>query len=190
MGWVPDAKVAKHPGGTASYTLSPLTSPGGTLYAVQVPAAVHRTYWIEFRQATGFDAGLPASATNGAIIHLGGLMHQPDRSEYGCWDTCFLDMVPATSTMSDGALAVPNAFVDSQTGVTITAVSKGAGGLDGVGREPADARRPGTLSQAAASGAPVYKFFLDYGSLTRRTRRFHSAWPATFRWSAISRTTG
>ncbi len=38
-GWVPDAKVATHTVGTASYTLSPLTSPGGTLYAVQVPAA-------------------------------------------------------------------------------------------------------------------------------------------------------
>ena len=129
MGWVPDAKVATHPGGTASYTLSPLTSPGGSLYAVQVPAAVHRTYWIEFRQATGFDAGLPASATNGAIVHLGGLMHQSDRSEYGCWDTCFLDMIPGTGSMTDGALQIPNAFVDAQTGVTITAVSKGAGGL-------------------------------------------------------------
>ena len=129
MGWVPDAAVATHSGGSATYTLSPLTSPGGSLYAVQVPAAVHRTYWVEYRQATGFDNGLPASATNGAIIHLGGLMHQSDRSEYGCWDTCFLDMVPATGTMTDGALQVPNAFVDAQTGVTITAVSKGAGGL-------------------------------------------------------------
>ena len=53
----------------------------------------------------------------------------PDRSEYGCWDTCFLDMVPGTGSMTDGALQIPNAFVDAQTGVTITAVSKGAGGL-------------------------------------------------------------
>ena len=164
MGWVPDAKVAKHPGGTASYTLSPLTSPGGTLYAVQVPAAVHRTYWVEFRQATGFDAGLPASATNGAIIHLGGLMHQPDRSEYGCWDTCFLDMVPATGTMADGALAVPNAFVDSQTGVTITAVSKGASGLTVSVASPQTHGDPGIYRKLNASSAPVYKFFLDYGS--------------------------
>ena len=164
MGWVPDAKVSKHPGGTASYTLSPLTSPGGTLYAVQVPAAVHRTYWVEFRQATGFDAGLPASATNGAIIHLGGLMHQPDRSEYGCWDTCFLDMVPTTATMGDGALAVPNAFVDSQTGVTITAVSKDASGLTVSVASPQTHGDPGIYRKLNASSAPVYKFFLDYGS--------------------------
>jgi Gametolysin peptidase M11 len=163
MGWVPDAKVATHPGGTASYTLSPLTSPGGTLYAVQVPAAVHRTYWIEFRQATGFDAGLPASATNGAIIHLAGLMHQADRSEYGCWDTCFLDMVPSTSTMTDGALQVPSAFVDAQTGVTISAVSKGAGGLTVTVASPPTRINTGLYRKLSSTGAPLYRFLLDYG---------------------------
>ncbi len=164
LGWVPDAKVATHPGGTASYTLSPLTSPGGSLYAVQVPAAVHRTYWIEYRQATGFDAGLPASATNGAIIHLGGLMHQSDRSEYGCWDTCFLDMVPGTGSMTDGALQIPNAFVDAQTGVTITAVSKGAGGLTVSVASPPTRVNTGLYRKVSPStGAPVYKFLLDYG---------------------------
>lgn len=162
-GWVSDAKVATHTVGTASYTLSPLTSPGGTLYAVQVPAALHRTYWIEFRQATGFDAGLPASATNGAIIHLGGLMHQADRSEYGCWDTCFLDMVPATSTMSDGALQVPNAFVDAQTGVTISAVSKGAGGLTVTVASPPTRINTGLYRQLSSTGAPLYRFLLNYG---------------------------
>ena len=164
MGWVPDAKVATHLSGTASYTLSPLTSPGGTLYAVQVPAAVHRTYWIEFRQATGFDAGLPASATNGAIVHLGGRMHQADRSEYGCWDTCFLDMVPATSTMADGALQVSNAFVDAQTGVTISAVSKGAGGLTVTVASPPTRINTGLYRKISpATGLPFYKFLLDYG---------------------------
>jgi len=162
-GWVPDAKVATHPGGTASYTLSPLTSPGGTLYAVQVPAAVHRTYWIEYRQATGFDAGLPASATNGAIIHLGGLMHQGDRSEYGCWDTCFLDMVPATSSMTDGALQVPGAFVDAQTGVTISALSKGAGGLTVSVASPPTRINTALYRKLSTSGAPLYKFLLDFG---------------------------
>jgi hypothetical protein len=163
-GWVPDAKVATHTAGTAVYTLSPLTSPGGTLYAVQVPAAVHRTYWVEFRQATGFDAGLPASATNGAIIHLGGLMHQSDRSEYGCWDTCFLDMVPATSSMTDGALQVPNAFVDAQTGVTISAISKGAGGLTISVTSPPTRINTGLYRKVSPStGAPLYRFLLDYG---------------------------
>ena len=163
MGWVPDAKVATHPGGIASYTLSPLTSPGGTLYAIQVPAAVHRTYWVEYRQATGFDAGLPASATNGAIIHLGGRMHQPDKSEYGCWDTCFLDMAPATSTMSDGALPMPNAFVDAQTGVTITAVSKGAGGLTVTVASPPTKSGFAVYRKLSSALTPVYKFLVDDG---------------------------
>jgi hypothetical protein len=164
MGWVTDAQVATHTGGTATYMLSPLTSPGGLLYAVQVPAAVHRTYWLEYRQATGFDAGLPASATNGAIVHLGGLMHQSDRSEYGCWDTCFLDMVPSTATMTDGALQIPNAFVDALTGVTISAVSKGAGGLTVSVTSPVTQMGFGLYRKVSPStGLPVYKYFLDDG---------------------------
>ena len=130
---------------------------------MQVPAAVHRTYWVEYRQGTGFDNGLPASATNGAIIHLGGLMHQSDRSEYGCWDTCFLDMVPATGAMTDGALQVPNAFVDAQTGVTITAVSKGAGGLTVSVASPPSRTDLGLYRKLSPTGAAVYKFMLDWG---------------------------
>lgn len=163
MGWVTDAKVAMHPGGTATYTLSPLTSPGGTLYAVQVPAAVHRTYWLEYREATGFDAGLPASATNGVIVHLAGLMHQSDRSEYGCWDTCFLDMVPATTTMADGALQVPNAFVDALTGVTVTAVSKAPGALTVAVASPPTRKGFGLYRKLSAAGQPLYRFLLDDG---------------------------
>jgi hypothetical protein len=163
LGWVPDAAVATHAGGTATYTLSPLTSPGGTLYAIQVPAAVHRTYWVEYRQATGFDNGLPASATNGAILHLGGPMHQSDRSEYGCWDTCFLDMVPATTTMTDGALQIPNAFVDAETGVTISAVSKGAGGLTVSVASPPTKMDLGLYRKLSPTATPVYKFLLDWG---------------------------
>ena len=163
LGWVPDAAVATHTGGTSVYTLSPLTSPGGTLYAVQVPAAVHRTYWLEYRQATGFDAGLPASATNGAIVHLGGPMHQTDRSEYGCWDTCFLDMTPATASMTDGALQVGSVFTDAQTGVTISALSKGAGGLTVSVASPPIRSDLGLYRKFSPTGTPVYKFMVDWG---------------------------
>ena len=163
LGWVPDAAVATHTGGTSVYTLSPLTSPGGTLYAVQVPAAVHRTYWLEYRQATGFDAGLPASATNGAIVHLGGTMHQSDRSEYGCWDTCFLDMNPATTTMTDGTLQVGSAFTDAQTGVTISALSKGAGGLTVSVASPSIKSDLGLYRKLSPTGTGVYKFMVDWG---------------------------
>ncbi len=163
-GWVADTAVATHRSGTATYTLSPLELPGGALYAVQIPAAYHRTYWLEYRTATGFDAGLPTAATNGTIIHLGGLMHQSDHSEYGCWDTCFLDMVPSTSTMSDGGLTLGNAFVDQMTGVTVTAVAKGAGGLTvSVASPPMNADIGVYRRNSPSTGLPVNKFLLDYG---------------------------
>jgi hypothetical protein len=66
--------------------------------------------------------------------------------------------------MSDGALAVSKAFVDSQTGVTITAVSQGAGGLTVSVASPQTHGDPGIYRKLNASNAPVYKFFLDYGS--------------------------
>ena len=164
MGWVPDAAVATHKVGTAAYTLSPLETPGGALYAVQVPAAMHRSYWIEYRTATGFDAGMPATATNGAIVHLGGLMHMSDRSEYGCWDTCFLDMAPSTATMADGTLAVGSAFTDQMTGVTINALSIGAGGLTISVASPPTALDLGLYRKnSPSSGAPVNQFLLDDG---------------------------
>ena len=65
--------------------------------------------------------------------------------------------------MSDGALAVSKAFVDSQTGVTITAVSKGQGGLTVTVASPQTHGDPGIYRKLYASSAPVYKFFLDYG---------------------------
>src|SRR6266545_6500143 len=57
---------------SATYTLSPLES-GSGLRALQLPTSVSgRTYWVEFRQATGFDSGLSGNANvmNGALIHL------------------------------------------------------------------------------------------------------------------------
>ena len=159
LGWVPDAKVATWTGGTQTYVLSPLETPGGSLYAVQVPAAYHRTYWLEYRQASGFDAGLSsfASATNGAIVHLNGLMHQSDRSEYGCWDNCFLDMTPATTAMTDGALAVGSSFTDTYTGITLSAIARGAGGLT------VTVAGPPTMRQIGLYQSISNRFLIDYG---------------------------
>ena len=48
----------------------------------------------------------------------------------GCADdTEFLDMTPATAAFTDGALVVGQNYVDTQHGITVTAVSQGAGGL-------------------------------------------------------------
>jgi len=73
-------------------------------------------------------------------------------------------MVPGTGSMTDGALQIPNAFVDAQTGVTITALSKGAGGLTVSVASPPTRINTGLYRKVSpASGAPVYKFLLDYG---------------------------
>jgi hypothetical protein len=131
LGWITSAQVATHTQGVAAYTLSPLESPGGGTYGVAVLANAHRSYWVEFRQAVGFDAGLSGfpTATDGAIVHLANVYADGISTDYSCWDTCFLDMTPLTSPTTDGALAVGSAFTDNDTGVTITAISKGAGGL-------------------------------------------------------------
>jgi hypothetical protein len=125
LGWVTAAQVATHTQGVATYTLSPLESSGGSTYGVAVLANAHRSYWLEFRQPVGFDASLSGSATDGADVHLANDYGTTNIiTDYNCWDTCFLDMRPAVPSSTDGALPVGQAFTDSDTGVTITAISK------------------------------------------------------------------
>ena len=102
LNWLPAGSVLTHSSGTTTYTLSPLETPGGAHYAVKVPASGNRTYWIEYRQPIGFDSGLSAFPNNGAQIRAA----SPFESICsGCYDdTEFLDMTPATSPFTDGAL--------------------------------------------------------------------------------------
>jgi len=72
--------------------------------------------------------------------------------------------VPGTGSMTDGALQIPNAFVDAQTGVTITALSKGAGGLTVSVASPPTRLNLGLYRKVSpSSGAPLYRFLLDDG---------------------------
>lgn len=122
LGYFAASEVKTHPGGTATYTLSALEVPGGSTYAVRIPASSRRTYWLEWRQPIGFDATLGLGATDGALVHIG----YP--SDYGC-NTCLLDMTPATTTFTDGALAVGQTFTDSVTSASFTVLSKTATAL-------------------------------------------------------------
>jgi hypothetical protein len=88
------------------------------LRAVKILAGGGRTYWLELRQATGFDAGLSGTVLSGALVRLA-------PSSVGGTD--LLDMTPP-SNMGDAALAVPNTFTDAASGLTVTSVSK-AGSL-------------------------------------------------------------
>jgi len=123
LAWLTGGSIATRSSGSATYTLSPLES-GSGLRALQLPTSVSgRTYWVEFRQATGFDSGLSGNANvmNGALIHL---------APSAVGGTDLLDMTPGTSGFSDAALDVGNAFTDPAAGLTITTVSKSGSTLD------------------------------------------------------------
>jgi hypothetical protein len=122
LGYVGTGAYRIHAGGSATYKLSPYEAPGGSIYAIKIPAAPTRQFWLEFRRPAGFDATLPAGATNGALVHLS----YP--SDWSC-DSCLLDMTPATSGTSDAALAVGQTFRDSVSGTVVTMRSEDAAGL-------------------------------------------------------------
>jgi len=118
LAYLPPSSVVTHSSGTATYTLSPIESPGGATYVVKVVGS-GRTYWIEHREAVGFDSALSGNTNmlNGAWIHL------TWPNDYSCF-TCALDMTPATSGFTDGALDVGSTFTDALSGVTISAIGK------------------------------------------------------------------
>jgi hypothetical protein len=116
FGWLPASSVRVHAGGTATYTLGPLEVPGQSLYAVRIPTTMAgRTYWIEWRNRTGFDAGEPATIVNGGLIRF---------APSAVGGTDLLDMNPATATFDDSELDVGATFTDPELLLTITTLSK------------------------------------------------------------------
>ncbi len=116
LGWLTGSSVATQGLGTVTYTMSPLESSSGTR-AVQLPTIAGRTYWLEFRQGFGFDAGLASNSNvvNGVLVHLG-------PSDVGGAD--LLDMTPATDNFGDAALTVGNSFTDPAANMGVTILSK------------------------------------------------------------------
>ena len=125
LNWLPAGSVKTHTSGTATSTLSPLESPGQSTYAVKIQAASNRTYWIEYRQPIGFDAGIASS--NAAQIRVSG--RYPDIFEFPCTncggdDTEILDMTLNTpGNFSDASLLQGQTYVDSTYNVTIHVIS-------------------------------------------------------------------
>ena len=121
FGWLPAGSVRVHPGGTATYTIGALEAPGQSTYAVRIPTSKSdRTYWIEWRDRAGFDAGEPATVVNGGLIRL---------APSAVGGTDLLDMKPPTATFDDAELDVGAAFTDPEIPLTITALSKTASSL-------------------------------------------------------------
>jgi PKD repeat protein len=120
LGWMPAGSVATLTAGSADWTLSAFEGMTG-LRAVQIQTgASSRTFWVEWRQPTGFDAGFPASGTNGAQIRIG-----PSR----VGGTDLLDANPGTSSFDDAALPVGHWFGDTASGLEIETVSLSSGSL-------------------------------------------------------------
>src|SRR5207244_9722819 len=123
LNWIPASSVRTHTSGTATYTLSPLESPGQTTYAVKIPAAANRTYWIEYRQPIGFDSGIAAYPNNGAQIRVASpLEFAPQCPSGGCGDdTEILDMTPGSGGgFYDAALLAGQTYTDSTYGISVT----------------------------------------------------------------------
>ena len=122
LNWLPSGSVQTYAGGSATYTLSPLESPGGATYAVKVPAAANRTYWIEFRQPIGFDAGMSSYPNNGAQVRVASPFATLCS---GCGDdTELLDMTPATGgSFGDAALLAGQSYTDVANNITMSVLS-------------------------------------------------------------------
>jgi hypothetical protein len=122
LGYFGAGQVKTHAGGTATYTLSPMEVAGGATYAVVIPASATRQYWIEWRQPIGYDAALTAGVTGGALLHVGA------PSAFSC-DSCLLDMTPATTGFTDGALPVGQTYFDATTNTSISVLAMTASAL-------------------------------------------------------------
>jgi hypothetical protein len=106
--------------GDGTYLVDPLESLGSNPKALKVlkstdPSTGKKTwYYVEFRQAIGFDSFLSSNSNvlNGVVISIG--------SESSGNSSDLLDMTPATSSWSDPALTAGQSFTDPNAGVTIT----------------------------------------------------------------------
>ena len=131
LAWIGTNTVITHYTGNGTYVLNPIETAGGSVYAVTIPAAQNRTYWLEYRQPIGFDAALSGYPNNGLQVRLA----SPFESLCGTCDatsndTQLLDMTPATpATFTDAALVVGQSFFDPDHGLNISVVSATASGL-------------------------------------------------------------
>ena len=130
LGWITSSTVVTHTTGSGTYVLNPIETANGGAYAVRIPVASNRTYWLEYRQPIGFDAGMASYPNNGAQVRLASPF---ETLCSGCdsWsnDTELLDMTPATSTFTDAALVVGKSYADGTYGINISVLSASSSGL-------------------------------------------------------------
>jgi hypothetical protein len=102
---------------TGVYTLDPYESVGANPKALKVRLPSGDWYYVEYRQAIGFDAATvsgSANVRNGVVVHWW-TQQNPDK-------IYLLDMTGGTSSWSDPALDVNQVFTDSGAGISMTTV--------------------------------------------------------------------
>lgn len=106
-----------------TYAIAPYESVGTNPKALKILKSTDPTtgantwYYIEYRQAIGFDNFLSTNSNvlNGVVVHTG--------TDSSGNSSDLLDMTPATSSWSDPALDVGQSFYDPDSGVAIVPIS-------------------------------------------------------------------
>jgi hypothetical protein len=154
LGWLPSTSVKTHTSGSATYVINPLETVGGTVYALKIPAATKRTYWLEYRQPIGFDAGLSAYPTNGAQIRVASPFETLcGGCTAGSDDTELLDLTTGTVPFTDAALTVGKSYTDPDYGITINVISATATALTVQVSGPGTTTTPVATTTTIASSA-------------------------------------
>ena len=114
---------------TGDYTLEPYQSNTSAPKLIKVPRDVNSSgnpttwHYLEWRERSGFDSSLSGNVYDGALISYA-------RKYSNTGDTQLIDVTPATSSRTDGALTVGKSFSDSVAGVNINATSKTGNSLN------------------------------------------------------------
>ncbi len=174
------------------YTIDPMETMGSGPKAIKVKTPSGDWYYVEYRQAFGFDASTVANNSNvknGVVVHL--WQQQSPNSIF------LLDMTAGTTSWSDPALAVNSVFTDSAAGISITPVwaeetagvsvtmGGGGGGPTCVKANPVVAVTPAS-QQGAPGAALTYSVSITNKDTACPTTTFSAAaslpsgWTATF----------
>ena len=107
---------------SGSYTLSAYEAQDGNPKALKIPQTNGAYYYVELRQALGYDSFLSGDSNvlNGVVIHLA----TPSNSS----SSELLNMTSPSAESLQPALTVGQSYTDSGAGVTITPVSVSSSG--------------------------------------------------------------
>jgi hypothetical protein len=122
LGWLDSGRTANlSTGGTA--TLVPMAEAAAATHTAFVTVATGRTYWLEYRQPVDFDSSLPASGTDGVLVHVSG-------SGSGSPDTgaSLIDVRPADGISQETSTLPSGQSWTSPEGVTIAVAAVTASG--------------------------------------------------------------